>query len=194
MSTELKIKDKIIAAFIIVFIILLAYVWFSPAGLKVIPNVELTTITGEKLNLESLRGRPVLVTFWATSCTGCIKEMPHLIKLHNTFASQGLKIIGISMPYDRPDHVMKMAQQKKLPYTIAMDINKEATKAFGGVSLTPTTFLISPMGTIIWQKIGEFNTQALTSHIKVLLNEMRKTKTKVASQTLQPANAVRKLK
>jgi len=196
MSTEskLKIKDKIIAAFIIVFIILLAYVWFSPAGLKVIPNVELTTITGEKLNLESLRGRPVLITFWATSCTGCVKEMPHLIKLHNTFASQGLKIIGISMPYDRPDHVMKMAQQKKLPYTIAMDINKEATKAFGGVSLTPTTFLISPMGTIVWQKIGEFNTQALTSQIKVLLNEMQKTKTNAASQTIQPTNAVRKLK
>ena len=191
-ESKLKIKDKIIAAFIIVFIILLAYVWFSPAGLKVIPNVELTTITGEKLNLESLRGRPVLVTFWATSCTGCVKEMPHLIKLHNTFASQGLKIIGISMPYDRPDHVMKMAQQKKLPYTIAMDINKEATKTFGGVSLTPTTFLISPRGTIVWQKIGEFNTQVLTSHIKVLLNEMQKTK--IASQTIQPTNAVRKLK
>lgn len=191
-ESKLKIKDKIIAAFIIVFIILLAYVWFSPAGLKVIPNVELTTITGEKLNLESLRGRPVLVTFWATSCTGCVKEMPHLIKLHNTFASQGLKIIGISMPYDRPDHVMKMAQQKKLPYTIAMDINKEATKTFGGVSLTPTTFLISPRGTIVWQKIGEFNTQVLTSHIKVLLNEVQKTK--IASQTIQPTNAVRKLK
>ena len=195
MSTESKfrIKDKIITAFIIVFIILLAYVWFSPAGLKLVPNVELTTITGEKLNLESLRGRPVLVTFWATSCTGCVKEMPHLIKLHNTFASQGLKIIGISMPYDRPDHVMKMAQQKNLPYTIAMDINKEATKAFGGVSLTPTTFLISPMGTIVWQKIGEFNTQALTSQIKVLLNEIQKTKTKVVYQTTQPTNAVRKL-
>ena len=194
MSTELKIKDKIIAAFIIVFIILLAYVWFSPAGLKVIPNVELTTITGEKLNLESLRGQPVLVTFWATSCTDCVKEMPYLIKLHNTFASQGLKVIGISMPYDRPDHVMKMAQQMKLPYTIAMDINKEATKAFGGVSLTPTTFLISPLGTIVWQKIGEFNTQVLTSQIKALLDEIPKTKTKVTSQALQPTNAVRKLK
>jgi len=50
------------------------------------------------------------------------------------------------------------------------------------------------MGTIVWQKIGEFNTQVLTSQIEVLLDEIQKTKTKVTSQALQPTNAVRKLK
>jgi len=184
-TSTLKTKDKLIAGFVIIFIIIMAYLWFSPSGLSVVPNLELTTISGEKIKLESFHGRPVLVTFWATSCSGCVKEMPHLIELHNTYASKGLKIIGISMPYDRPDHVIKMAKQKQLPYTIAMDINKKAIKAFGGVSLTPTTFLISPNGIIVRQKIGEFNMQTYKKHIELLLTS--------APQNLQPTNAVKKL-
>lgn len=187
--SNLKTKDKLLAGFVLVFIGLLAYFWFSPSGLKVISDLELTTIKGEKIQLSSLRGQPLLVTFWATSCPGCIKEMPHLIELHNKYAAQGLKVIGISMPYDRPDHVMKMAKQKALPYTIAMDINKQAVKAFGGVSLTPTTFLIAPNGTIVRQKIGEFDMYAVEKHIQQLLALSNKT---ASTQKLQPANDVKK--
>lgn len=182
---NLKMKDKLIAGFVVVFIILMAYLWFSPSGLTVVPKLELTTIKGEKIKLESLRGQPILVTFWATSCSGCVKEMPHLIQLHKTYAPKGLKVIGISMPYDRPDHVMKMAAQKALPYTIAMDINKKAVKAFGGVSLTPTTFLIAANGTIVRQKIGEFDTQVFKNHIEQLLAS--------ALPTMTPTNAVKKI-
>lgn len=180
-----KTKDKLLAGFAAIFIILMAYLWFSPSGLSVVPELELTTISGEKIQLTSLRGRPVLINFWATSCPGCIKEMPHLIELHNTYASKGLKIIGISMPDDRPDHVMRMAKQKALPYTIAMDINKKAVKAFGGVNLTPTTFLISPDGTIVRQKIGEFNMPVFKKHIESLLT--------ATVHSMQSTNAVKKL-
>lgn len=182
---NLKMKDKLIASFVMVFIILMAYLWFSPSGLNAVPKLELTTITGEKIKLESLRGQPMLITFWATSCSGCVKEMPHLIDLNNTYAPRGLRIIGISMPYDRPDHVMEMARQKKLPYSIAMDINKEAVKAFGDVSLTPTTFLVSSNGVIVRKKIGEFNVQKFKKHIELLLAP--------APQNMQPVNAVKKL-
>lgn len=189
--SNLKMKDKLIAGFVLVFVGLLVYLWFSPSGLKTVPDLELTTIKGEKIQLASLRGQPVLISFWATSCPGCIKEMPHLIELHNKYAAQGLKIIGISMPYDRPDHVMKMARQKALPYTIAMDISKQAVKAFGGVSLTPTTFLIAPNGTIVRQKIGEFNMQAVEKHIQQLLALNKNPNNN--KQNLQPANAVKKI-
>ncbi len=188
--SNLKTKDKLLAGFALVFVSLLVYLWFSPSGLKVIPSLELTTIKGEKLQLTSLRGQPLLITFWATSCPGCIKEMPHLIELHNKYSAQGLKVIGISMPYDRPDHVMKMAKQKALPYTIAMDINKQAIKAFGDVSLTPTTFLIAPNGTIVRQKIGEFDMYAVEKHIQQLLALSNKT---TAMQKLQPANDIKKI-
>ena len=190
MQTEsnYKTKDKLLAGFALLFIMLMAYLWFSPSGVKTIPDLELTTVTGEKLTLESLRGRPVLVTFWATSCSGCIKEMPHLVDIHNQYAPQGLKVIGISMPYDRPDHVMKMVQQKNLPYTIAMDISKEAVAAFGDVKLTPTTFLVSPKGVIVRQKIGEFDTKAVKAQIEGLLAVANNN----PATSLQPANDVRK--
>lgn len=185
-TLKMKTSDKLIAAFVIVFIILMGYLWFSPAGLKKAPNIELTTISGKKIKLASLHGKPLLITFWATSCSGCVKEMPHLIELHKKYSAHGLKIIGISMPYDRPDHVMKMAKQKKLPYIIAMDINKQATKAFGGISLTPTTFLIAANGTIVRHKIGELNISLVEQQIQSLLNLS-------ASAQQQPANAVKKL-
>ena len=184
--SKLKTTDKIIAAFVFVFILLMGYLWFSPSGLKIAPSVELTTISGEKLNLDTLKGKPVLVTFWATSCSGCIKEMPHLVELHQKYAAQGLTIIGISMPYDRPDHVMKLAQQKKLPYIIAMDINKQATIAFGDIRLTPTTFLIDPNGIIVKHKIGELNMPIVEQQIINLLASAPTT-------SLQPTNAVKKL-
>ena len=187
--SKTKLKDKLIALFAISLIGLTTYFWFSPSGVKVVPNVELTTITGEKIQLASLRGNPVLVTFWATSCSGCIKEMPHLIEIHNTYSTRGLKVIGISMPYDRPDQVMKMAKQKALPYTIAMDINKKATHVFGDVKLTPSTFLIAPNGTIVRQKIGEFNMQLMVSHIEKLLVTPNSNNTR----NLKPTNGVKDL-
>ncbi len=188
-SPRYKLKDKLLASIVIGFIFIMAYLWFSPSGLKVVPNLELTTISGEKIKLESFRGQPLLVTFWATSCSGCIKEMPHLIEIYKKYSPQGLKVIAISMPYDRPDYVMKMAKQKALPYTIAMDINKKAVQAFGGVQLTPTTFLIAPNGTIVRQKIGKFNMQAVTAQIEQLLAIMPAKKVK----PLKAANAVRKI-
>lgn len=183
-----KLKDKLIASFAVVFILLLAYFWFSASGLKAVPDLELTTITGEKITLESLRGRPLLITFWATSCSGCIREIPHLIEIYKKYSPQGLKIIAISMPYDRPDFVMRMAKQKALPYTVAMDINKQAVKAFGDVQLTPTTFLIDTNGIIVRQKIGEFNMQVFTAHIERLLATIS---TGTNAKALKPANDIK---
>lgn len=182
-----KLKDKLLVGFVLLVVFAMAYLWLSPSGLKVVPKLELTTITGEKIKFESLRGKPVLVTFWATSCSGCIKEMPHLAEIYTKYSPQGLKVIGISMPYDRPDYVMKMAKQKALPYTIAMDINKKAVAAFGNVQLTPTTFLIAPNGTIVRQKIGEFSMPIFTAHIEQLLAVKPTKKT----TTLKPTNGVR---
>ena len=52
------------------------------------PNVTFTAITGKKIALKELRGKPVIVTFWATDCPGCIKEIPHLIDLYTQYHKQ----------------------------------------------------------------------------------------------------------
>ena len=121
------------------------------------PDVTLATVTGKKIALRDLRGKPVLVTFWATDCPGCIKEIPHLIDLYTHYHRQGLEIIAVAMTYDPPNHVIALTEDLQLPYNVALDLNGEIAHAFGDVQLTPSTFLISPQGLIVQQKTGAFD-------------------------------------
>ncbi|MEM7293269.1 MAG: TlpA disulfide reductase family protein, partial [Pseudomonadota bacterium] len=93
----MKMKDLGIAAVALVFVAALAYVWLAPGGLSAAPNVTFKTLKGEQIELDDMRGKPVLVTFWATSCVGCMREMPHLIELHHELHASGLEIVGVAM-------------------------------------------------------------------------------------------------
>jgi len=65
-------QENIMAFFVIVIFIVIAFLWLGPSGLQKAPDITLTSIDGKQIELESLKGKPVLVTFWATSCPGCI--------------------------------------------------------------------------------------------------------------------------
>ena len=148
---------------------LLAYYWLAPDGLKTRPDIGLMTIDGEELRLASLQGRPVLVTFWATTCNSCIREMPHLIELYDELAPLGLEIIGIAMDYDPPNRVVAMRKARNIPYPIALDLNADAARAFGNVRLTPTSFLIAPDGRIVYRKTGSMDMSRLRVDIRGML-------------------------
>lgn len=167
----MKIKEIAIAAFAIVLIAVLGYVWFSPSGVKPAPAVSFTTLEGKSLSLETLKGQPVLVTFWATTCPGCIKEIPHLVELYQSLAPRGLEIIAVAMEYDPEDQVREMARQKQFPYPVALDRDGSAAAAFGGVKLTPTSFLIDPKGRIVQYKLGEMDMTALHNRIVTMLGQ-----------------------
>lgn len=170
----MKIKDFLIALFAILIIASIAYLWMAPSGAQKAPDITLQLLDGKKLELSSLKGKPVLITFWATSCPGCIKEMPHLVELYHELHKDGLEIIGIAMPYDRPDYVMEMIKRKNVPYAIALDLKGEAVKAFGNVSLTPTTFLLDDQGAIVKKKIGEMKMAAWKKRIELILKNKQK--------------------
>jgi thiol-disulfide isomerase/thioredoxin len=168
---KLSIRDWLIAGFLAAVVIGIAYVWLSPAGIQPAPALSMKSLPGgNPIDLAKLRGRPVLVTFWATSCPGCIKEMPHLIELYKELNPKGLEIIGIAMNYDRPDHVMAMQKSKQIPYPIAWDGTSAASNAFGRVTLTPTSFLIDPNGQIVSQTIGEMDMDLLHARILTMLS------------------------
>ncbi len=138
--------------------------WQAPA-ISYAPDQVFKSINGESIHLADLKGRPVLVTFWATDCPGCIEEIPHLISLHQQFSAQGLTIIAIAMSYDPPNHVLTMAQAKHLPYFVALDPTASHAQAFGNVQLTPTTFLINREGQIILSKTGAFDLADLQNRL-----------------------------
>lgn len=128
-----------------------------------------TTLAGHAIALKDLRGKPALVTFWATDCPGCIKEIPDLIALYRQYHARGLEIIAVTMYYDPPSHVVAMTEAKQLPYPVALDIAAEHARAFGGVNLTPSTFLIGLDGAIARQYTGAFDPAELAAHIENLL-------------------------
>ena len=166
----MKIKETLITLCALTLLATLAYLWLAPAGMKHSPDISLTTIKGEKLQLASYQGRPVLVTFWATTCPGCIKEMPHLIELYEELHPRGFEIISIAMDYDPPNQVLAMSKARDIPYHVALDIHAEAARAFGDVRLTPTSFLIAPDGRIVYQKIGEMNMARIRQDILDMLD------------------------
>lgn len=118
------------------------------------PNITFTTITGEKISLSSLKGKVVLVSFWATDCPSCNKEMPDLINTYNAYKAKGFEVIAVAMPYDPPAQLQNYVTQKKLPFPVMHDGFSEATQAFGNINATPTAFLFDKNGQRLQRTIG----------------------------------------
>lgn len=121
------------------------------------PAVTFTTLEGKPIALESLRGKVVLVNFWATSCPGCIKEMPDMIDTYQQYKNKGFEIVAVAMSYDPPNYVLNFVQTRKLPFPVALDVDGAHARAFGNVQLTPTSFIIGRDGAVLEQKIGELD-------------------------------------
>ena len=130
-------------------------------------------IDGRRLEPEALRGRVVLVNFWATSCAICVAEMPELVALHEAYAKRGLQVLAVAMPYDRPDHVLHFAQTRRLPFAVALDPMGEAVAAWGGVRGTPTTWLVAPDGGVAGHWIGRPDFVRLRRDVEALLPAAR---------------------
>ncbi len=125
------------------------------------PDVTFIDIKGQKISSQSLRGKVVMVNFWATSCVTCVKEMPQMVDTYNKFKGQGMEFVAVAMKYDAPNYVLNYAETNRLPFTVALDSGGDIAKAFGDVTLTPTTFLIDKDGKIIKRYVGEPDFPAL---------------------------------
>jgi len=119
------------------------------------PEVSYGLIDGRRLAQADLRGKVVLVNFWATSCVICVREMPGLIRIHQKFAGRGFETVAVAMAYDRPDFVLYFARTHALPFPVALDLQGTIAQAFGPVAVTPTTVLIGPGGDVIRRWVGE---------------------------------------
>jgi peroxiredoxin len=150
---------KALAAVIVLAIAAGGY--FAFAKKDTAPDVTFTSLSGEKIPLHDLRGKVVLVNFWATSCETCVKEMPQMVQTYNQFKDKGLNFVAVAMSYDPPNYVLNYAQTRQLPFQVALDAQGAFAKSFGNVSMTPTTFLIGKDGTIIKRYLGEPDFAAL---------------------------------
>lgn len=162
-------KETAIAGLALVVVLAFAAVWFMPAGLREAPPLVGQTLDGRTLTLEQLRGKPVLVTFWATTCPSCVEEIPHLTELYRELNPKGLEIIGVAMAYDPPEQVRAMARQRQIPYPIVLDSEERIAHEFDNVQLTPTSVLVSPEGRIVQYRLGLLDMPELRNMIAGML-------------------------
>ncbi|MBA3695619.1 MAG: TlpA family protein disulfide reductase [Methylotenera sp.] len=146
----------------IVITALLIFLGFQLNNKPSAPNVTFTTIDGKKIAMEDLKGKVVLVNFWATDCPGCIKEMPQLVNVYKKYNKKGFEIVAVAMPYDPPAQVLNYAKMKALPFPVMHDGLSEITNKFGGINLTPTTYIFDNQGKRLQRTIGELNFSKLS--------------------------------
>ena len=147
-------NNKIIVSALIIFLTSLVLISLQK---ETVNNLNMTTISGEKITSKDLLGKVVLINFWATDCTSCIAEMPDLINTFNKYKDQNFKLIAVSMFYDPPSRVLSFSKNKKLPFPVVLDLDKKIASQFNEVKLTPTSFLIDHKGRIVNKIIGEIN-------------------------------------
>jgi peroxiredoxin len=135
------------------------------------PGVTFTSLKGEKVSTAELRGRVVLVNFWATDCPACVKEMPQMVTTYNKYQKEGLEFIAVAMRHDPPNYVINYTEKNALPFKVALDPMGDAAKAFGDVKLTPTTIVIDKRGNIVSRILGEPDFAKLDALIRQKLAE-----------------------
>ncbi len=130
---------------------------------SVAPDIKLPSPEGDDLALSSLRGKYVLIDFWAAWCRPCRVENPTVVKAYNRFADKGFEVFGVSLDRKRDDWLGAIAADG-LPWKHVSDLkywNSEAAKRYK-VSAIPATFLLDPEGRIIAKNLrGEALTAKL---------------------------------
>jgi peroxiredoxin len=135
------------------------------------PDVTYTLLDGSKGATAALRGKVLLVNFWATSCSTCVKEMPQIVATHRKYQARGFDTLAVAMSYDPPAHVANYAETRRLPFGVVIDNTGSFARAYGDVQATPTTFLIDKQGRIARQYVGQPDFAALHGLVEQLLAE-----------------------
>jgi len=152
----------------------------SPLKDKPAPAFTLDDMKGNKVSLDSFKGKAVLINFWATWCAPCKIETPWLIELRNQYASQGFEILGIStegndlQPGDKEGWakdkaaIAKFVEQEKMTYPVLIDGDSIA-KPYGGLDELPTSFFVDRNGTVVAAQLGLTSKDNIESNIRKAL-------------------------
>ena len=139
----------------------------SPEGSRLAPDFTLPDLTGKTLSLSSMRGKPVLINFWASWCESCREEMPALEALHRRLSGSGAVILGVSLDENAVSVVPPFVKTHQLTFPILM-ADKHAADGYAVRGL-PTAYLIDSEGFIAKRWVGPLDVRAVENDILALL-------------------------
>jgi peroxiredoxin len=132
-------------------------------------DFTLKDMHGKEVKLAALKGKVVLLNFWATWCGPCLMEIPSFVEIQQAYRSRGFQAIGVSVD-DPVEKLPPFAKQYKINYPLLVGQDREdIQEAFGGIFGIPTSFLISRDGKVCRKQMGPVSKEQFESWIKALL-------------------------
>lgn len=140
---------------------------------KAAPEFSLVDLSGKKVTLAELKGKPVIVNFWATWCAPCKIEMPWFEEFNKKYSSQGLVILGIAADPIGKSAISKTAEKLGVTYPILL-VDDKVEAAYGGINYLPQTFYVDKSGKVMLETAGlngdSGGKDEIEANIKKLMN------------------------
>lgn len=119
--------------------------------------------------MQALQGKVVVVTFWATSCSICVEEMPDFVETYHRYRARGFELIAIAMDYNSPDAVKNFVHDRDLPFPVVLDLTGALARSFNDTIVVPTTFVIDRNGTSVSSTRGALDFSKLRRYLDASL-------------------------
>ena len=143
----------------------------EPSGARVgepAPDFKLQNLDGQYISLSDLRGKPVLINFWATWCPPCRDEMPYLQKIYEEWSGKGLVVLAIDIG-ESHSKVKEFLKTHNLSLPVLLDTKENVGRKYN-ITAIPTSFLIDSDGVIREKIIGAFPSKgAIETHLNKIM-------------------------
>jgi len=139
---------------------------------SVAPEFALPRLAGgAPVDLESLRGRVVLLNFWATWCKPCEEEMPAMQRLYDALAPEGFELLAVSVDED-PSEVASFVERLGVSFPILMDVDQGVARSYQTFRF-PETLLIGRDGVVVERYVGpkEWDAEPYVARLRKLLSD-----------------------
>ena len=135
------------------------------------PEIGLSALRGGRVDLASLKGKVVIIDFWASWCAPCKEEMPVLERLYKKYKSRGLVVVGVSVDQEA-DNVRSFLKQLPVSFTIVHDADKKVADRFKPPRM-PSSYVVDRKGIVRYVHAGYRSEDAakLEAEVKALLGK-----------------------
>ena len=137
-------------------------------SMGIAPDFELPKLDGTPVKLSDMKGKIVILDFWATWCPPCRQMIPELKKIHNEYKNKGVEILAVSLDEGGTQAVQSFVESANIDYPVLLG-SREVSKKFGQVNAIPTSFIIDREGNIRDKHIGYRDAEDMEAIIKSLI-------------------------